>query len=162
MSYGIQTSVPFPSCEIRMDMVYLSQQIGICRGVIVKKKFIIAATVVLAIFLIYFLGSGFLKNGSVYIGKYSVSENGKEITLDIGVAASAGYIRKAVVHQQEGGKLYIDCYSAFGGINGSIAAKSEFVFPLAEDTTTIGIYRNENCYEEILHKDANGIWQRIE
>lgn len=126
------------------------------------KRLLIVVTFLLVAFLIYFIGSGFSKNGCVYIGEYSVSEDGKEITLDIGVAASTGYIRKAVIHQQEGGKLYIDCYSAFGGINGSIAAKSEFVLPLAENTTVIGIYRNENCYEEILHKDANGIWQRIE
>ena len=59
-----------------------------------------------------------------------------------------------------GGKLYIDCYAAFGGINGRIGAKSSFTLPLDADTEMIGIYRNANCYEEILHKDADGSWQR--
>ena len=68
---------------------------------------------------------GFLRNGSVYMDGYSVSGDGREITLDIGVAASRGYIRKAAVSQQYGGKLYIDCYSAFGGINGRIGAKKQ-------------------------------------
>ena len=60
-----------------------------------------------------------------------------------------------------GGKLYIDCYAAFGGIKWQdLAQKTDFTLPLDEDTTMIGIYRNENCYEEILHKDADGSWQR--
>ena len=103
---------------------------------------------------------GVLRNGSVYMDGYSVSGDGREITLDIGVAASRGYIRKAAVSQQYGGKLYIDCYSAFGGINGRIGAKNRFTLPLDADTTIIGIYRNANCYQEILHKDADGSWQR--
>lgn len=125
-----------------------------------KKRLITIAAAVLLLFLVYFIGSGFLKNGSVYVDGYSVSADGREITLDIDVAASMGYIRKAAVSQQEGGKLYIDCYSAFGGINGNIGAKSRFTLPLDENTISIGMYRNENCYEEILHKDENGIWQR--
>ena len=125
-----------------------------------KKKFIFAAIVVLAVFFIYFIGLGFLKNASVYIDRYEISEDGQEITLDIGVAASAGFVREAVVHQQEGGRLYIDFYSAFGGINGSIAAKNTFTLPLAEDTTMIGIYRNTNCYEAVLYKNEDGTWRR--
>ena len=122
------------------------------------KKFIFATIAVLAVFFIYFIGSGFLKNAAVYIDRYEISEDGQEITLDIGVAASVGYIRKAAVHQQEGGRLYVDFYSAFGGINGSIAAKNTFTLPLAEDTTMIGIYRNKNCYEAVLYKNEDGTW----
>lgn len=54
------------------------------------------------------------------------------------------------VSQQESGKLYIDCYAAFGGINGSIGAKSRFTLPIEEGTTVIGIYRDKDCYEEVL------------
>ena len=124
-----------------------------------KKKIAIAVIAVLVVFLISFIGTGFLKNGSAYIDEYAVSEDGSEITLDISVASSAGYIRTATVHQQEGGKLYIDCYSAFGGFNGSVGAKNRFTLPLEEDTTIIGLYRNANCYEEVLQKDADGVWQ---
>ncbi len=125
-----------------------------------KKKCILAVIVVLAVFFTYFIGSGFLKNASVYIDKYEISEDGREITLGIGTLASVGYIREAAVHQQEGGHLYIDFYSAFGGINGSIAAKNTFTLPLAEDTTMIGIYRNTNCYEAVLYKNEDGTWRR--
>lgn len=93
---------------------------------------------------------------------YSISDDGGEITLNMGVASSSGYIRKVVIHQQEGGKMYIECYSAFGGINGNIGAKTVYTLPLDEETTTIGIYRNTNAYEEVLKKDSDGVWQRVQ
>lgn len=124
-----------------------------------RKIIAIACTIIAALFLMYFVGSGFEKNPSAYIAEYSISEDGREITMKIGVVSSAGYIRKAAVHQQYGGKLYMDCYSAFGGINGHIGAKTSFVLPLDEDTAIIAIYRNKNCYEEVLYKDSDGVWQ---
>lgn len=126
-----------------------------------RKKIRIALAIIASLLLIYFVGSGFMKNGSAYISEYSISQDGREITMDIGVASSMGYIRKVAIHQQESGKLYIDCYSAFGGVNGSVGAKTSFTLPLDEDTTMIAIYRNANCYEEVLRKDADGTWQRI-
>lgn len=127
-----------------------------------KKKLVIVAIAAVAVFLVYFTGTGFMKNGSVYISEYAVSEDGSKITLDIGVATSAGYIRDVTVSQQESGKLYIDCYAAFGGINGSIGAKSRFTLPIEEGTTVIGIYRDKDCYEEVLYKDTDGSWKRYE
>ena len=84
-----------------------------------KKKVFVAIATVLALIVMYFVGSGFMKNTSAIINDYRVSADGKEITLNIGVASSIGYIRDVKVHQQYGGKLYLDCYSAFGGSNGS-------------------------------------------
>ena len=124
------------------------------------KKLTIGIIVAVVLCLGYVIGSGFWKNGSVYVNEYSVSADGREITLDIGTAASVGYIREMAVSQQMGGKLYIDCYAAFGGINGRIGAKNSFTLPLDADTEIIGIYRNKNCYEEILHKDEDGTWRR--
>lgn len=127
-----------------------------------KKKVTIGIIVAVVLCGGYFIGSGFLRNGSVYMDGYSISGDGREITLDIDTASSVGYIRKMEISQQMGGKLYIDCYAAFGGINGRIGAKNSFTLPLDEDTEIIGIYRNENCYEEILHKDADGSWRRTQ
>lgn len=127
-----------------------------------KKKVTIGIIVAVVLCGGYFIGSGFLRNGSVYVKEYSVSGDGREITLDIDTATSVGYIRKMAVSQQMGGKLYIDCYAAFGGINGRIGAKNSFTLPLDEDTTMIGIYRNKNAYQEVLHKDEDGIWRRTQ
>lgn len=125
-----------------------------------KKKIFVTVSIVIALICIYLIGSGFTKNSSVYIGEYSVSEDGTEITVNVGVASSAGYIRKVIVHQQEAGKMYIDCYSAFGGINGRIGAKTVFTLSLNDDTNRIAIYRGNNHYEEVLWKDTSGVWRR--
>lgn len=91
---------------------------------------------------------------------YSVAENGQKITLKIAVTSSVGYIRNISVHRQEGGRLELDCYSAFGGLNGSIGAKDTFTFQLKEDTSSIALYRNADFYENVLIKDEGGVWRR--
>lgn len=89
-----------------------------------KKKMMIGMIVAVVLCGDYFIGSGFLRNGSVYMDGYSVSGDGREITLDIGVAASRGYIRKMEISQQMGGKLYIDCYAALGASMAGLAQKT--------------------------------------
>ena len=126
-----------------------------------KKTITVIVGMVLVLGLLYIFGSGFVKEGSAFIQNYSVSDDGASMTITVGVGSSVGYIRDVSIHQQEGGKLYLDCISAFGGINGSIGAKSEFVIPLDEETNIIGLYRNHNAYEAVLEKDASGEWNRV-
>ena len=125
-----------------------------------KKKITV---VILALFfvltVVYLIAPGFLKQGNAYITDFSVSENRTEITINVGVSTSVGYVRKVSEYQQHGGKLYLDCYSAFGGINGSWGAKKEYTIPLNKETEMIAIYRSVNCYDTILEKDENGNWQ---
>ncbi len=102
---------------------------------------------------------GFTKQGNALITDYSVSEDGTEMTITMGVSSSIGYIRKVAVHQQHGGKLYLDCYSAFGGINGSWGAKNKYVIQLDEETEMIALYCSADCYVPVLEKNANGEWQ---
>ena len=122
---------------------------------------IIALAVVIALTAIYLVAHGITKMGNVYVADFSVSEDGSEMTITVGVSTSIGYVRKVSVHQQHGGKLYLDCYSAFGGINGSWGAKNEYTIQLDEDTEIIALYRSPNCYDPVLEKDANGEWQRV-
>lgn len=126
-----------------------------------KKKIMIVLMIGVLLFLMYFFGTGFMKNGSTYIDQCTISESGTEMTIRVGVSSSAGYIRKVQVHQQQGSRLYLDCYNAFGGINGPIGAKDVYTIPLNGDTEVIALYRNTNCYEEVLRKDNNGQWQKI-
>ena len=86
-----------------------------------KKKCLAAVLVFAALLACYLFGTGFMKNGAVYVADFAVSEDGSMITLNVGVGVSAGYVRKLAVHQQAGGKLYLDPYYAFGGFNGSPA-----------------------------------------
>lgn len=113
------------------------------------------------IFAVYFIGSGFIKASPVSVCDFSVSDDGSEITLHLFVSSSAGFIRKVAVHQQHDGKLYLDCYSAFGGFNGSIGAKSVYTLPLSEDTDTIAICQNNDCYKVVLQKDDSGNWSLV-
>lgn len=125
-----------------------------------KKKVFVTIGIILILLVVYFVGSGFTKNTSAVITDYTVSDDGKEITLNVSLASSAGYIRDVAVHQQQDGKMYLDFYSAFGGFNGSIGAKDSFTVKLNDETTIIAVYRNPNCYEEVLVRADDGSWKR--
>ena len=119
---------------------------------------IIALAVIIALMTMYLVVPGFTKMGNVFIVDFSVSEDGSEMTVTVGVSSSIGYVRKVSEHQQQGGKLYLDCYSAFGGINGSWGAKSEYTIQIDKDTEMIAIYRSPNCYDPVLQKGEDGVW----
>ena len=125
-----------------------------------KKCVALLLAAVVLLVAVYFVMPGFVKQGGVYIGDYSVSADGTELTVRVGVASSIGYVRKLSAAQQHGGKLYLDCYAAFGGINGAWGAKSQYTIPLAPDTETVALYRSPGCYEPVLVKDSAGVWQR--
>lgn len=76
------------------------------------------------------------------------------------MVSSVGHIRDVKVRQQQGGELQLDCYSAFGGPNGSIGAKESFTFELNDDTDSIAVNRDQNAYEEVLVRSEDGSWQR--
>ena len=126
-----------------------------------KKVIVIALIVVVALTAVYVIASGFAKQGNAYIADYSVSADATEMTITVGVSTSIGYIRRVSEHQQQGGRLYLDCYSAFGGLNGSLGAKNEYVVSLDADTKIIALYRSPDCYEPVLEKDENNEWQRV-
>ena len=125
-----------------------------------KRKAFFALGIVCALLLAIFVGSGFTKNGSVFVEEYTVSPDGETMTLRVGVSSSMGYVRSLRVHQKQGGKLYLDGYHAFGGWNGSIGARETFSVPLDTDTRMIALYRSENGYEEVLTKAEDGTWHR--
>ena len=127
-----------------------------------NKILVIVLAVIVALTALYVIAPGFSKQGNVYITDYSISEDGTEITITVGVSTSIGYVRNVSEYQQHGGKLYLDCYSAFGGINGSLGAKNEYTIQLDEDTEMIAIYRSVNCYDTVLEKDENGKWKYAE
>lgn len=126
-----------------------------------KKKVLVPFGIVLLLLIAYFVGSGFLRNTSAVIDDYAVSADGTEITLRAAAASSVGYLRDVAVHQQQGGKLYLDCYGAFGGVNGKLGAKNSFTVPLERDTAVIAVYRGSGCYQEVLKKTEDGTWQRV-
>ena len=64
----------------------------------------------------------------VYLKAFELSEDGKTMTLHVGLSSSAGYLRKMVV-KQGGDNKYITFYST-PGINSKIGAKDTFELDL--------------------------------
>ena len=126
-----------------------------------KKTMAILLAVIVLLGCAYVIAPGFTKQSNVYIADYTVSEDGSEMTITVSVATSIGYVRKVSENQQHGGKLYLDFYSAFGGINGSWGAKNQYTIHIDEDTEMIALYRGTDCYDPALEKNENGEWQRV-
>ena len=125
-----------------------------------KNKAGLIVGILLVLILAWLIVPGLIRNTSVFIRDYTVSAGGKEITIRAGVASSVGTVREMTVRRQQDGKLYLDFFSAFGGINGRIGAKDTFTVPLDEDTSVIAVNRDGNRYEEILVKETDGSWCR--
>ena len=99
----------------------------------IKKILIIMLAVVVVLSSLYFVGTGFFERSDVYLGDYSVSEDGTELTFNASVASSMGFIRE---YKDNGGGVkphYLTFYSTFGGLNSSFGAKNEFVLELDKD-----------------------------
>ena len=124
-----------------------------------KRIWIAAAVIVLAV--AYVLLPGFMRQGDGFIADYALSEDGNSMTTRIGKTASAGYIRKVEAQPQQGDRLYLDCYAAFGGVNGSLGAMAEYTIPIEADVRMILLYRAPDCYEPVLEKDGDGQWRRV-
>lgn len=129
---------------------------------LLKKILIGIALFVLAELLIYLIGTGFIRNRFVEIRKWELSDSGEEITVTVSVPSSIGYVRKVRERSREGGRLCLDCYSAFGGINGKIGAKSSYTLTLGSDVNVIALYRGDGTYEDVLYKAADGTWQEVD
>lgn len=126
-----------------------------------KRILIILLAVVVVLSALYFLGTGFMERTDVYLGEYSVSEDGNVLTFNAGVMSSMGYIR---AYKDECGGVkdhYLTFYSTFGGLNSSFGAKDEFVLELDKDDTEIYFKRAKGGYELVLQKNAGtGVWER--
>ena len=82
-----------------------------------KKKIIASITIFVVLVALFFVGTGFQKRTDVILVDYSVSEDGTQITFDVGIPTSIGYIRGFI---DNGGGVkphYLTFYSTFGGIN---------------------------------------------
>ena len=121
-----------------------------------KKIILISLAIVCAV---YFIGSGFRVRGDVGIWDYAVSPNGDEITIEVGVMSSVGYTRNIRNISTDPEKIKLKCYSAFGGINGSIGAEHRFVIPLSPECKEIYLYSFGEYRLEIIKDEATGEWK---
>ena len=125
------------------------------------KKLWICVSALFLLAVVWLAATGLAVRSDVYIADFAVSENGGELNFRAGVTSSMGYIR---AFRDEGGgekPHYLKFYSAWGGLNSSLGAKSEFTLPLSEGDTEIYVYHGEGSYNLVLKKDeVSGEWRR--
>ena len=125
-----------------------------------KRIALIAVAVLVSLILFYLIAPGFTKEGNACITAFEVSEDGTEMKIAVSVGSSIGYVRRVSEHGYQNGRLELDCYSAFGGINGTWGAKSQYTVRLREDMRSIALWNAaDNGYRTVLIKDGSGQWQ---
>ena len=126
-----------------------------------KKKIFLTIAVIVVLMLLMFICTGFRKRTDVVLFDYSVSEDGSEISLELQVSSSMGYIRG---FKDKGGGVkphYLTFYSTFGGLNSSFGSINEIELELSRDNTEIYFNRPGGGYELVLMKDiATDEWIR--
>lgn len=125
------------------------------------KKIWICVSALFLLGVVWLAATGFTVRSDVYIVDFCVSEDGGELTFRTSVSSSMGYAR---TFRDEGGGVkphYLKFYSAWGGLNSSLGAKSEFTLALSPEDTEIYVYHGGSGYGLTLQKDeATGEWRR--
>lgn len=120
--------------------------------------------VILGIVVVFLIGALFLSTGGVrtdvFLNSFEVSEDGKVMTMNVGVTSSAGYLRKM---KQTSGSMnpYLTFYSTFG-INSKLGANDIYTIELDENMDEIYFYKGDRGYIKVLEKDKEtGEWKII-
>lgn len=126
-----------------------------------KKKIIVLIAIIILLIASFLIGTGFRKRTDVVLESFGISKDGSEITLNVGMASSMGYIRN---FKDKGGGVkphYLTFYSTFGGLNSSFGSKKAFTLELVPDDTEIYFNRAGGGYELVLVKnEETGEWIR--
>ena len=125
-----------------------------------RKKICLVMLSMLGLIFAWMIISGYSYQTSAYItDQFVVSEDGKELKFTIAVGSPMGYVRG---FKDEGGGVkphYLKFYSAWGGLNSSIGAKSGYVLKLDPNDTEIYVYHGDSGYSLALKKDIeSGEW----
>ncbi len=108
-----------------------------------------------------FITPGFQKRTDVYLQKFSVSDDGSVITMQMFTVGSMGYIR-AMETKQIGDEIHCSFYSCFGGLNSSIG--SEYRFDIQPDDSAERIYFDRGTSPDVLvlERDPDtGVWAAV-
>ena len=126
-----------------------------------KKKLSIIIVVLLFLGCAYYFGVGFLPATNVVVTDFEVSEQQDSMTIQTSIATSAGYTRSVKNVSDDPEKMMLKFYSAFGGVNGSIGAKSEFDLPLSPECKEIYVLLYDDYKLLIAKNPATGEWEMV-
>lgn len=145
----------------RDDMKNLRASKNIKGGLCMKKKLSIIIVVLLLLGCAYYFGVGFLPATNVVVTDFEVSEQQDSMTIQTSIATSAGYTRSVKNVSDDPEKMMLKFYSAFGGVNGSIGAKSEFDLPLSPECKEIYVLLYDDYKLLIAKNPATGEWEMV-
>ena len=122
-------------------------------------------TVLILIALTIVVSSGFIARGDVVLGAFRETEDGSALTVEVDVVNSMGHVRSAS-EEQVGDCLYVKFYSAFGGHNGTLGARSSFELETPDTCREIYFFRDDQPnerYDLVLRRDsADAKWEPVE
>ena len=123
-----------------------------------KKILIISIVVVVVIIVVLFLMSGGSRT-DVFLKDFELLQDGKAMTLKVGVSSSAGYVRKM---RRTGGSMnyYFTFYSTFG-INSRLGAKDTFTIDIDNNVDEIYFYTGNKGYKKVLELNDDGEWVKV-
>ena len=124
-----------------------------------KKKTLIISIIVIALIVIsLFVVSGGTRT-DVFLKDFKLSQDGKTMTLKVGVSSSAGYIRKM---KGTSGSMnyYFTFYSTFG-INSRLGAKDTFTIDIDNNVDEIYFYTGSKGYKKVLELNDDGEWVKV-
>ena len=121
------------------------------------KKYLILISILVVI--VFFILTGRSRT-DVYLKEYEVSNDGKNITLKVGVSGSSGYIRKM---KRTSGSMnyYLTFYSTFF-INSKLGSKDTFIIEVDENVDEIYFYTGKKGYNKVLEKNEDNIWKKAD
>lgn len=124
-----------------------------------KKKILIISIVVVAVIIV---GLFVMFGGSrtdVFLKDFELSQDGKTMTLKVGVSSSAGYVRKM---KRTSGSMnyYFTFYSTFG-INSRLGAKDTFTIDIDNNVDEIYFYTGSKGYKKVLELNDDGEWVKV-
>ena len=123
-----------------------------------KRRAIVAAAAVLVPFLLFRVGSGLTEQQNVTLRDYTVSEDGKTLTLHAAVFPPIERIRD-YKDEPKNGEHYLTFYNAFGSAN-TISAGYTVVLPVA-DTDKAVYFNDAEGFHLVLQKyELTGEWVR--
>lgn len=130
-------------------------------GLCMKKKLSIIVVILLLLYGGYYFGFGLIPATDVGISDFKVTEKQDQITVYTFVLSSVGYSRTVKNVSDDPEKMKLKFYSAFGGVNGSIGAKSEFDLPLSPECKEIYVLLYDDYRLTLAKNPTTGEWERI-
>ena len=120
-----------------------------------KKTIIFSSLILFCILLLscVTIGSGFTKNENVFLTDFKITDDNKNVIMNVEISNSIGNVRD---YKDIGGGVkphYLIFYNAYGGINGKIKAKNQFILPISENDSEIYFYHGDGSYSLVLYKD---------